>query len=186
MLQITFPQWDENLFLYLNSKNAEWVDPIMSALSSSLSWALVCLTIIFVMIYKNRYRGSRAALFLLCGLATNSIVNNIIKYIVQRPRPANALEGVHQLGKIDLSYSFFSAHTSNSVCLALFALLYFRHRGYGFALFVWAMVVAYSRIYLGRHYPLDIVCGLLFGLITGSISFWLYKRYMEKKVKLEP
>lgn len=181
MLNVTFPQWDQDLFFYLNGKNCEWLDPIMSAISSHAAWALICILVIGVLIYKNRYWGLRAAVFLVAGLAANSIVNNIVKYIVQRPRPANALEGVHQLGGVDLSYSFFSAHTSNSICLALFVTLYFRHKYYGFLIFLWAMVVAYSRIYLGRHYPLDIICGLVFGLVTGCLSYWLYKRYYEKK-----
>ena len=186
MLTVTFPQWDQDLFLYLNGKNYGWLDPVMYAISSHIAWALICLIVIGVLVYKNRYWGIRASVFLVCGLATNSIVNNIVKYIVQRPRPANALPGVHQLGGVDLSYSFFSAHTSNSICLALFATLYFRHKHYGLLIFLWAMVVAYSRVYLGRHYPLDIICGLLFGIITGSMSYWLYKRYYEKKKGLAP
>lgn len=180
MLKINFPQWDENLFLYLNSKNSTTLDPIMSFLSSTIVWAVVCLSVILIMIYRYRHQGLQATVFLVAGLASNSIANYVIKALVKRPRPANAIEGVHQLGGIDLSYSFFSSHTSNSICLAMFVLLYFKYKGYGFVLFLWALWVAYSRIYVGRHYPIDIFCGLLFGLVTGSVAYWAYRLYVEK------
>lgn len=183
---INFPTWDENLFRYLNSKNTDWLDPIMSVISSHIAWAVTCLLVIGVMIYCNKKWGSRATVFLICGLASNSIINYVVKNIVKRPRPSNALLDIHQLGGVDLSYSFFSAHTSNSICLALFTFLYFRHKYYGILLFLWAFVVAYSRIYLGRHYPIDIMVGLICGLCTGSLTYWLYRKYYVSKNGLKP
>lgn len=188
MLPLSFPEWDQDLFLYLNGKNSPWLDPVMYAISTYVAWALVFLAVIFIMIYKNKYWGKRAAFFLIMGLATNSIVNNIIKVIIMRPRPGNAYslqDLVHQLGNPDYSYSFFSAHSSNSICLALFVTLYFRHKYYGVVIFAWAVVVAYSRIYVGRHYPIDVICGILFGMFTGWASYLLYRRYYEKKTRLE-
>lgn len=184
MLQITFPTWDRDLFLYLNSKHNPWFDPIMYAVSTYTAWMLICVSIIVFMIYRDRIWGKRAAVFMLMGVAMNSITNNIIKILIMRPRPSNEpdlQDIIHQLGDPDNHYSFFSAHSSNSICLALFSTLYFRNKYYGIVIFAWAMTVAYSRIYVGRHYPLDIICGILFGLLTGWISDWLYQMYRNKK-----
>lgn len=188
MSLLTFPNWDQELFLYLNSKHTPMLDPIMKTISSSYSWAFVFVVIVALLIYKNRYWGKRAVIFMIAGLATNSIVNTIVKYIVMRPRPANTAaihDMVHQLGHVDNTYSFFSAHSSNSFCMALFATLYFRNKYYGILLVLWAVVVAYSRIYVGRHFPIDILCGTIFGLFTGWTSYWLYQNYLRKKSRIE-
>lgn len=185
MLQITFPAWDRELFLYLNSKHTPWLDPIMYLVSTYTAWALVCTSIIVFMVYRDRIWGQRAAVFMLLGVAINSITNNIIKILIMRPRPSNELDLqdiIHQLGDPDNHYSFFSAHSSNSICLALFSTLYFKNKYYGIIIFAWAMTVAYSRIYVGRHYPIDIVCGILFGLLTGWFSDWLYQKYRHKRL----
>ncbi|MDU1903506.1 MAG: phosphatase PAP2 family protein [Dysgonomonas sp.] len=184
ILQISFPEWDRELFMYLNSKNVEWLNPVMSFLSAYISWALVCLGIILFIIYKDRMKGTAASFFLLLGVGINSLVNNLIKVMFMRPRPGNEPlldEIIHQLEDAGTSYSFFSAHSSNSICLALFTTLYFRNKYYGIFIFAWAFTVAYSRIYVGKHYPLDVICGILFGFFTGWFGFWLYKNYDKRK-----
>ena len=188
MSLLSFPNWDQELFLYINGKHTPMLDPVMKAISSSASWAIVFILIVALIIYKNRYWGKRAAIFLVAGLATNSIVNTIVKYIVMRPRPGNTpaiQDMVHQLGHLDNSYSFFSAHSSNSFCLALFAALFFRNKYYSVFLLLWAIVVAYSRIYVGRHFPIDVICGSLFGLFTGWASYWMYQNYVKRKSPIE-
>lgn len=185
MLQITFPQWDRDLFLYLNSKHNPLFDPIMYIVSTYTAWILICVAIMVFMIYRDRIWGQRAAVFMLLGVAMNSITNNIIKILIMRPRPSNEpdlKDIIHQLGDPDNHYSFFSAHSSNSICLALFTTLYFRNKYYGIVIFAWAMTVAYSRIYVGRHYPIDIICGILFGLLSGWFSDWLYQKYRNKRL----
>lgn len=184
MLPITFPAWDRDLFLYLNSKHTPWLDPIMYTISTYTAWILVCLTVVALMVYRDRVWGLRAAIFMLVGIAVNGIANNIIKVLIMRPRPSHEpvlQEIIHQLGDADNHYSFFSAHTSNSICLAVFSTLYFGNKYYGILIFAWAMAVAYSRIYVGRHYPLDIVFGLLFGVLSGLFSVWLYQKYCAAK-----
>jgi len=187
MLWIAFPEWDRELFLYLNGKHVWWLDPIMAFLSTYMSWILLCIFIVIYIVSSDKINGIRAAFFMLLGVGINSLVNNIIKFIIMRPRPGNeeSLESIiRQLENAGNSYSFFSAHSSNSICLALFTTLYFRNKYYGIAIFAWAMAVAYSRIYVGKHYPLDVICGIIFGLITGWFSYWLYREYCRKKEKI--
>lgn len=187
ILQIAFPEWDRELFIYLNSKNVEWLNPIMSFLSAYVSWFIVCLGIIAFMIIRDRRVGLIASFFLLLGVGLNSLVNNLIKLIFMRPRPGNEplLEDLfHQLEDAGTSYSFFSAHSSNSICLALFTALYIRNKYYSICIFAWAFAVAYSRIYVGKHYPLDVIVGIMFGFFSGWFAHWLYTRYSKKNERL--
>lgn len=184
-MRVSFPTWDHQLFMYLNSKHTPMLDPIMLVLSSGISWLVVFCIALALLIYKNRDWGKRAVCFMIVGLVSNSLVNTIVKYIVMRPRPSNSpliQDVVHQLSQGDNSYSFFSAHSSNSFCLAVFVALYLKNKLYGTLFIIWASVVAYSRIYLGRHYPLDVICGILFGLLTGMLAYWFYQNNVTKQI----
>jgi len=184
MLDINFPEWDRDLFLYLNSKHIPWLDPVMAVFSAYTFWIAICIALIIYLIYTDKVSGIRTSFFMLLGIGFNSLINNLIKIIIMRPRPGNeeSLKDImRHLEEAGTSYSFFSAHSSNSICLAMFTTLYFRNKYYGFIAFAWAMTVAYSRIYVGKHYPLDVMCGILFGLITGWFSYWLYCSYCRRK-----
>lgn len=183
MFDINFPEWDRNLFLYLNGKSHPLLDSIMVVLSTYTAWIVVCVILVGVIIYKDRVKGKIAALFLIGGVSAALILNNIIKLFIMRPRPGHeeALRGLfNQLEEAGISYSFFSAHSSSSLCLATFTALYFKNKIYTVAIYVWALAVAYSRIYVGKHYPLDVMVGIMFGLLMGWISYWYYNRYKLK------
>lgn len=184
ILQFTFPDWDRDLFLFLNGKHTPLLDFPMYAISTYLFWALCCIALIVFMVYRSRPWGKWAALFMMGGVVVNSLVNNLLKIAIMRPRPGYdplIKDIMRQLEDPGSSYSFFSAHSSNSICLALFSALYFKNKYYSFLAFVWALTIAYSRIYVGKHYPLDVICGLLFGLVTGWISYWYYRRFYRKR-----
>jgi len=189
MFDVSFPDWDRELFIYLNSKNVDWLDPVMVLLSTYTAWFFLCIMVIALMIYKNRKEGKIGALFLVGGLVINTISNLLIKMLFMRPRPGNEdliREFINQLEEAGTSYSFFSGHSSNSICLAVFTTLYFRNKIYGIAIFAWAIAVAYSRIYVGKHYPLDVMVGILFGLFTGWMAYWFYKKYKDISTAPEP
>jgi len=180
---MNFPDWDRELFVFLNSKNVPWLDGVMVFLSSHLTWIVICLVVFLIMFFKDRAKGRLAALFLVLGVGSALIINNLVKLIIMRPRPGNEdliKDFINQLEAAGASYSFFSAHSSSSFCLATFSALYFRNKLYGFAIFAWAIAVAYSRIYVGKHYPLDILVGTLFGILIGWLTYWAYKKKITK------
>lgn len=181
---MTFPNWDRELFIYLNSKHSAWLDPIMYFLSDYSFWIATCLLVMTYMVYSNQSTGKMAAIFIFVSIGLNFLINRIVKLFVMRPRPgADPLlhDIAWQLETIGGSSSFFSGHASCSFSLALFTSLYFKKKYFTTAIFLWAVVVSYSRIYVGKHYPLDIIVGAIFGLITGYIAFWLFKKYCVKK-----
>ena len=179
--------YDKELLLYFNGKHADWLDPFMLALSSFTSWSIVCAIIIGIMIYKEGKWRFTAPIALLVTIGVNAALNNVVKHIIERPRPiqVEAWKGVlHAIEKYEQSYSFYSGHSSNSFAMVVFAILYFRNKAFTCISILWALAVAYSRIYLGKHYPIDIVTGIVVGSIVGVICYKLFEFYQKKK--LEP
>lgn len=182
-----FPQWDTDLFSWINGKHVGWLDPIMQILSSSYSWIVLFILVAYFMIRRSRLWGIREILLIICIVVTNSVLNNVIKIIIKRPRPCHeeALEStIHLLEDCGTHYSFFSAHSSNAFCLAICTALFFRNKYYSIIMISWAALVAYSRIYVGKHYPLDVACGILFGILMSIIGHYLLRRYRYQHVKV--
>lgn len=177
---------DKELFLYINSKHKEWLDPIMLGLSSFEMWIIVCIIILGVMAYKNGHWRIVPPAAMLITIGLNSLINNLIKIIVARPRPLHIAEWnefIHAIEEYDASYSFFSAHSSNSFSMAVFSLLYFRNKIYSCVILLWATAVAYSRIYVGKHFPIDVVCGIAFGVMMGIMCYKIFDSYRLKRLK---
>ncbi|MDH6354074.1 undecaprenyl-diphosphatase [Dysgonomonas sp. PH5-45] len=183
ILLYDFPQWDSDLLVWINEKQHSLLDPAMIFFSTYFFWGAILILILCFMAYKYRKRGTIAVFFLLMTIGLNSGLSNLLKIIVMRPRPCEALNGVvNVLEDCGSSYSFFSAHSSNSFCLALFTALFFRNRYYSMFIFFWATLIAYSRMYVGKHYPLDVVCGIAFGLLMGWLGYKTYQKYEAKKL----
>jgi len=183
-----FPDWDVELFKFINGMHVSWLDPVMRFLSSPYSWIILFVIVAYFMIRHNRYWGIREIILILCTVTANSILNNIIKVIVKRPRPCanDELVGmIHVLEDCGNQYSFFSAHSSNAFCLAICTAIFFRNKYYSFFVMIWASVVAYSRIYVGKHYPIDVIVGILFGIVTGFAGNILLRRYREKELTVK-
>jgi undecaprenyl-diphosphatase len=113
-------------------------------------------------------------------------ITNLFKAGIQRPRPcreASIAEFVRFIAPRCGRYGFFSGHSSNSMAVAVFAGLLLRpfYRKLIFFLLFWSAMVAYSRIYVGVHYPLDIICGMAFGAFSGFM-FYKMQAYLIKRI----
>ena len=107
---------------------------------------------------------------------------------VCRPRPCQVLEDYnHFHTECGGSFSFVSNHAANAFALATFLFLRYRKqmKALPIIMFVWAFLTSYSRIYLGKHYPGDILCGALFGILVGWFVWWLTKIFEKKFTKCE-
>jgi undecaprenyl-diphosphatase len=170
---------DTQLFIYLNGLGSEAYDGLWLFITKQLNWISFFVVLLYL-IYKKI--GVKQSLYLLLFIAVlvtfTDQITNIFKNGFQRLRPCNTPEinGIIRVVKSSDTFSFFSGHAANSMAVATF--LYFvmkRHYKYFGLLFLWPLIFAYSRIYLGLHYPLDIVCGFLFGAISGFLIFKLHQ-----------
>ncbi|MDU1889894.1 MAG: phosphatase PAP2 family protein [Dysgonomonas sp.] len=178
-------EWDRSLFLFLNSKHFDWLDPFMLFFSSYGCWILASLIMLtFIYIKQKRFRNL-SSLFFIISIGASALFTNIIKIIIARPRPIHNSEWenmIHAIEEYEKSYSFFSSHSATTFTMAVFFLLFFRqNKLYGIVAILWATIVAYSRIYLAKHFPLDVFCGILFGTFIAIVGYRILIHIEKKK-----
>jgi undecaprenyl-diphosphatase len=118
-------------------------------------------------------------------IAFTNEITDVIKFSVQRIRPCNddVLVGLIRVVKDSDTLSYFSGHAANSTAAMMFVFLILRkHYKYSYLLFLYPLIFAYSRIYLGLHYPLDIISGYAFGSLTGWLFYFLFEKISNKFV----
>lgn len=178
-------EFDKELFLEINGWHTEWLDPVMLFFSSYTAWgAIAALIFLYVLYVKSKETRWTTACFLLLAVTSTNLLNLFVKELVERPRPIHETaftDIIHAIEKFDTSYSFFSAHSSSSFALAVFASLVVGKRWFTFSTVFWAFAVAYSRIYVGKHYPIDVAVGILFGCLMALLWWKLYKYYKKRK-----
>jgi len=181
-------QEDKSLFLYLNNLGDKPFDQFWIIVSDK--WIWIPLYIIFLyFLYKNYKLKSLLyiLLFTAIGITVSDQVSGIFKYGVARLRPCNdpSLQNLMRIVKCGGPYGFYSAHASNTFFLATYLSLLLKNnlKWFPYFLFVWASVVAYSRIYLGVHFPMDVLVGAFAGVIFG-ISFSLLAKKVIRKQTL--
>lgn len=182
---------DRNLLLKLNSWHAPWLDSVMVAFTNGLNWLPLFLLVIGLMIYKFRWQSISMLVFIAIVIfLTDRISAGLIKPWVGRLRPSHepGLEGILHLvnGYKGGIYSFVSSHAANAFGVATFLWLVLRKDiKWIWIMFIWAVIFSYTRIYLGVHYPFDILGGGVLGAIIGLLVYKL-GRAMPKKISPIP
>lgn len=176
---VNFPEWDTNLFLYLNGLHVSWLDPIMKVITGVPVWIPLYVIVSYFVIRKYKRDGIFCVLAIILCVVITDQMSSVIKHIFERPRPCNALPLVHILENCGGGKSFTSNHASNVFGFAMLTSLLFRKKSYSIWIFIWAAVVSYSRIYVGKHYPLDVMGGAIFGIYVGGGCYLLLRLFFN-------
>ena len=170
---------DQQLFLFLNSLNSPFWDQVMYAISGKLIWVPLYLAILIVLGVKYKRKFLIILLFIILAATLSDQASVLIKNLVQRFRPCHepSLEGLVHIVKGECGgiYSFVSSHATNSFDVALLSLMFIKKRWFSISIVLWAAIVGYSRIYLGVHYPGDVLCGSILGALIGWSVYKLYE-----------
>lgn len=174
---------DTNLFLFFNGLHNSFFDTFMYIFSNKFIWVPLYLTIAWAVI-KYWKRDAVAVIFImiLCVVLTDQISSSLIKNLVQRPRPSHeeSIDGLVHIvnGYRGGKYGFVSSHAANSLGIAILTAYFFRNKFYTWCILLWAIINAYTRIYLGVHYPFDILGGFIVGFIVAYFCYWLIKKML--------
>lgn len=179
---------DQKLFIYLNGLGSETYDGLWLLITKQVNWIPLFL-LLFYIIFKKL--GTKQSLYLLLFVAVLILftdqITNLFKNGFQRLRPCNnpEIKSFIRIVQSRTSFSFFSGHAANTMAVATFLYLIFKKDlKYFWLLFLWPLIFAYSRIYLGLHYPIDIICGYLFGATLGFLMFKFYRIAQKKNFPL--
>lgn len=177
---------DQEVFLWLNGMHNSFWDNIMLFVTNKFTWIPMYVLMLYGIVKKLGRDSIGIILAILAAVAlADYIASGLFKPYFMRPRPCHdPVIGslVHVVAGCGGPFGFVSSHASTSFAIVTSALLLPSRsiKGIKF-LCLWALVYAYSRVYVGVHYPLDIVFGALIGLITGYFSYLLYRIIEQRR-----
>lgn len=184
-------QIDTQFLLALNARNSSYFDQFFSLFTSKEIWFPLYIFLVFLLFKKYKLSGIWVVVFFILAIVIGDQLSGIFKDLIHRLRPS------HEpllMGKLNLpigkrgSFGFFSAHATNSFALTfLLGFLTKSKRIWG-AFLMWAILTSYSRIYVGVHYPFDVITGAIVGSFIGWGVFKLLIlfdfRFQQKKITL--
>jgi len=181
---------DQEVFLFLNGLHNDLFDFLMHWITYQQTWYPFYAIIILWMFWKFKWKALVPLLIIILAITfSDQFTSSFMKPFFARLRPCyepSIADLVHVVDGCGGQYGFASSHASNSFALATLLYLFFKpYVRYTWILFLWAGLVAYSRVYVGVHYPGDILTGALIGYFTGLALFYLYQK-LPPKYMLRP
>ena len=173
---------DYSLFNLLNSEwTNDFFDWLMPVWRNKYFWLPVYLFIIFFAVFNYSKKSYWFIIFMIAAVGSADFVSSqLVKKTIKRVRPCNnsELAQVRSLVTCGSGYSFTSSHSTNHFAISyfLFATLGIRFRKYRGWLMAWAGSIAYAQVYIGVHYPVDVISGMILGIMIAKIFVWLYKK----------
>jgi undecaprenyl-diphosphatase len=176
---------DADALLAVNGLHDMFQDAFWWMVTAKWSSLLLVLALAWILLHQNRRHALLVlAMLVLSILVADQVSSGLIKHLVERLRPTHdpSLESmVHVInGYRGGLYGFVSSHAANSFAVATLIALVMRHRVVTLSMFTWALLQCYSRVYLGVHYPGDILGGIIVGVLAGWLV-WQLMRWIERR-----
>lgn len=182
-------QTDVALLLAVNGMHTPWADTLMWIVSGKLVWVPLYALLIWLLWRNFGRQVWRTLLLAALLIVLTDQGSGLVKNAVKRPRPTHNPELATVLYVVNDYrgglYGFFSSHAANAFGVALFAGLLLRRRNRAALplLVVWAALVSLSRVYLGVHYPGDILAGALWGTLCGWLMALVHRQWLPREMK---
>ncbi len=181
-------EWDKNLLLLINQHHNSWLDGFFWSLSGQLLPIVFGVVLLLLLAKDNGLKTLWYIFFLaLTVVLADNIASSIIKPVVCRLRPTHDPSVMNLLHIVNnykgALYGFVSSHAANTFGAAIFISLLLRNSKMTVAMFFWAILTSYSRVYLGVHFPLDILGGMVVGLLSGACCFLLMEMLAPRVLK---
>ncbi len=176
--------YDEQLFVYLNSLGSSSWDGTWLVITSKFSSIPLYAALLFLVFKQFGWKTTLVVMVLVAAMITTTDqLANLFKHGLERPRPcqeAHLKEIIRFIAPHCGRFGYFSAHAASSMALAVFIGLLFKitYKNLPYLMLFWAAIVGYSRIYLGVHYPLDVITGFGIGALLGYLFYWLQQKWV--------
>lgn len=187
MSQPLFGNADNNIVVAINNCHSPFMDSAILVITDFWFFVGVVCCIIAYSIRKDKFSKTIlfSALLIVAVGCTDYLCATIIRPAVQQLRPTNPDNPVNAMlhivhGYIGGKYGFPSCHAANSFAIAVFTILWFRRKWIAVLLIGWALLECYTRLYLGVHYPSDIVFGIAIGSLIACIVYYLSKKFYNE------